>query len=70
MTAKNVFADDLEKGEEEEEEAPLTESQAVADHQPLQDTALDIEIPDLDDVPAPAPAPAPAGRKRRVVAPL
>jgi hypothetical protein len=66
MTAKNVFADDLE----EEEAAPLTESQAVADHQPLEDTALDIEISQLDDVPAPAPAPAPAGRKRRVAAPL
>jgi hypothetical protein len=72
MTAKNVFADDLEQGEDET--APLTESQpAIPESQPIQDTALDIEVVDPDDVPAPAPAPAPssaAGRKRRVAAPL
>jgi hypothetical protein len=72
MTAKNVFADDLEQGEDEA--APLTESQQVMpESQPIHETALDIEVVDPDDVPAPAPAPAPAsaaGRKRRVAAPL
>jgi hypothetical protein len=71
LTAVNVFADDLE----EDDESPVAESQVPESQpQPLltsAETALDIEVPDLDaEPPAPqvVPAPAPAGRRRRVVA--
>jgi hypothetical protein len=69
LTAVNVFADDLE----EDDASPVVEA-PVPESQPLltsAETALDIEVPDLDaEPPAPqaAPAPAPAGRRRRVVA--
>jgi hypothetical protein len=66
LSIANVFADDLE---EDEEDAPVTESQQVFTST---ETAVDADIPDLDGdaqaSPAPAPAPAPAGRRKRVVA--
>ena len=74
LTAKNVFADDIE---EADDETVVATPIPTEDSAPVQssETALDVEIPDLDEVetPAPAPAPAPApepatGRRRRVAA--
>lgn len=64
MTAASVFADDIE---EEEETVPVQES---APREPEQvvtaaDTALNVEIPDLDAPAEPAPAPAPATTARK-----
>ena len=74
MTAANVFADDIEEDDDTDTvvATPLEETTTRA---PLTsaDTAVDVEVPDLDEAPAePAPAPTPAatGRKpRRVAAP-
>lgn len=67
MTAANVFADEIE----DDDEAPVTESQPVVQSELLtsEQTALNIEIPDPDEVVTPQapPPPAPRGR-RRVVA--
>jgi hypothetical protein len=67
MTAANVFADEIE----EDDEAPVSESQQVVESEPLtsEQTAVHVEIPDLDELPTPQapPPPAPRGR-RRVVA--
>jgi hypothetical protein len=72
LTAKNVFADDIE---EADAETVVATPIPTEDSGPIQssDTALDVEVPDLDEVQAPAPAPAPApepatGRRRRVAA--
>jgi len=72
LTAKNVFADDIE---EADSETVVATPIPTEDSGPIQssDTALDVEVPDLDEVQAPAPAPAPApepatGRRRRVAA--
>lgn len=71
LTAKNVFADDLEVGDEEE----VAPAPAPSQPEPAltsEDTALDVELPDDESTPlAPAPAPAPepaTGRRRRVAA--
>lgn len=69
VTAASVFADDIEEEEDETVSAPAS-TPAPARALTSDETALDVEIPDLpEDAPAPAPVPetpAPSGRKRRV----
>lgn len=66
ITAANVFADDIE-----DDDQPLLETAAPPPERVLtsEDTALNIEVPDLDEPPAPEPAPAPVpsatGRKSK-----
>lgn len=57
ITAANVFADDIE-----DDDQPLIESaSSPAEPAPTSEqTALNVEVPDLDESPAPEPAPAPA----------
>lgn len=70
-TAADVFANDIEEGDEEEvqEDAPAP-APAPAPELTAEDTALDVELPEEDATPAPAPAPAAGrGNRRRVVVP-
>ena len=74
ITAKNVFADDIEEADEDAETVVATP--VPAETQVPLETALDVEVPDLDSeetpVPAtpsnPEPATPAAGRRRRVAA--
>jgi hypothetical protein len=69
VTAKNVFADDIEDEDDAPVESVSTPAPAPLPTFTAEETALDVEIPDdIDSTPAPAPAPvdpAPSGRKRR-----
>lgn len=62
MTAAQVFADEIEEGDEDEE---IVQPSSTPVEPTLTSAPLDVEIPDLDAEAAPAPAPA---RKRRVAA--
>ena len=67
MTAANVFADDIEDADEEETvvATPVTEPVLTSE-----DTAVNIEVPDIDAIePPPEPAPVqPVARRRRPAA--
>jgi hypothetical protein len=67
MTAANVFADDIEDADEEE----TVVATPVAEPAPTsEDTAVNVEIPDIDAIdPVPEPTPVqPAARRRRPAA--